>query len=207
VLEQLVWFHLTRCAGKKPLADDICVIQLTGRWRTRTSLDPRGARREQPEIPQTLDRRQHRGPRPALASRHQRNGRAVPQHQDRRAAGDQPDVSDFAGQKLGRTFFSAQSARAQTRCGVLAGLNAAKGVETALAARRLGLRPARALGSAGAIAAFPVLLGVEYLTLLAENDEASARCDSHNVVYRTRSFTWARRRVVEEALSPPTCVW
>jgi hypothetical protein len=97
---------------------------------------------------------------------------------------------------------------------VLAGLNAAEGVETALAARRLGLRPARALGSAGAIAAFPVLLGVEYLTLLAENDEASARavgqrrrCDSHNVVYRTRSFTWARRRVVEEALSPPTCVW
>jgi hypothetical protein len=42
VLEQLVWFHLTRCAGKKPLANDICVIQLTGRWRTRTSLDPRG---------------------------------------------------------------------------------------------------------------------------------------------------------------------
>ena len=57
---------------------------------------------------------------------------------------------------------------------VLGGLHIGEGVETALAARLLGLRPAWALGSAGAIASFPVLNGVEALTLLAEHDEASA---------------------------------
>jgi putative DNA primase/helicase len=39
----------------------------------------------------------------------------------------------------------------------------------------LGLRPAWALGSAGAIAAFPVLGGVEALSLLREHDDANAR--------------------------------
>ena len=58
---------------------------------------------------------------------------------------------------------------------VLSGLHVAEGIETALAGRRLGLRPAWALGSAGGLASFPVLPGVESLTLLAENDEASAR--------------------------------
>jgi putative DNA primase/helicase len=58
---------------------------------------------------------------------------------------------------------------------VTAGLHLAEGVETALAARELGLRPAWAVGSVGAIAAFPILPGIESLTLLAENDEASAR--------------------------------
>jgi putative DNA primase/helicase len=58
---------------------------------------------------------------------------------------------------------------------VTAGLHLAEGIETALAARKLGLRPAWALGSAGAISSFPILQGVETLTLLAENDDASAR--------------------------------
>ncbi|HXZ16295.1 MAG TPA: toprim domain-containing protein [Roseiarcus sp.] len=44
-----------------------------------------------------------------------------------------------------------------------------------LAARALGLRPTWALGSAGAIAAFPVLNGVAALSLLREHDEANAR--------------------------------
>jgi hypothetical protein len=39
-----------------------------------------------------------------------------------------------------------------------------------LAARQLGLRPAWALGSKGAIGTFPVLPGVECLTILAEPD-------------------------------------
>jgi len=57
---------------------------------------------------------------------------------------------------------------------VTQGLYIGEGVETCMAARQLGLRPTWALGSAGAIAAFPVLSGVECLTLLAENDAASA---------------------------------
>ena len=37
------------------------------------------------------------------------------------------------------------------------------------------MKPTWALGSAGAISSFPVLGGVECLTLLQENDDASAR--------------------------------
>ena len=44
-----------------------------------------------------------------------------------------------------------------------------------MAARQLGLRPAWALGSAGAVAAFAVLTRIETLTLLAERCEANAR--------------------------------
>jgi putative DNA primase/helicase len=58
---------------------------------------------------------------------------------------------------------------------VLEGLFVGEGIETSLAARQLGLKPAWALGSAGAIAAFPVLTGIKTLTLLAENDDASRR--------------------------------
>jgi putative DNA primase/helicase len=57
---------------------------------------------------------------------------------------------------------------------VLEGLHVAEGVESAMSARQLGLRPTWALGSAGAIGRFPVLAGIESLTLLAENDQASA---------------------------------
>ena len=53
---------------------------------------------------------------------------------------------------------------------VTMGLTIGEGIETCLAARQLGLRPAWALGSAGAVSAFPVLGGVEALTILAEND-------------------------------------
>jgi len=57
----------------------------------------------------------------------------------------------------------------------LGGLHIGEGVETCLSARQLGLRPCWALGSAGAVGSFPVLAGIECLTLLAENDDASAR--------------------------------
>ena len=56
---------------------------------------------------------------------------------------------------------------------VLGGLHIGEGIETCMTARMLGLRPAWALGSAGAIAAFPVLNGVECLTLLREHDQAN----------------------------------
>ena len=56
---------------------------------------------------------------------------------------------------------------------VLGGLHIGEGIETCMAARMLGLRPAWALGSAGVIAAFPVLSGIECLSLLREHDEAN----------------------------------
>jgi len=59
-------------------------------------------------------------------------------------------------------------------------LAVAEGVETAIAANMMGYGPAWALGSAGAVANFPMLPGIERLILLQENNFASrdavARC-------------------------------
>jgi hypothetical protein len=56
----------------------------------------------------------------------------------------------------------------------------AEGVETAMAANQMGHGPAWALGSADAVANFPVLAAVRRLILLTENNDASraacARC-------------------------------
>jgi putative DNA primase/helicase len=81
------------------------------------------------------------------------------------------------GRKLGRKFLGPVGGCAiklDADDAVLGGLHVSEGIETAQAARQLGLRPTWALGSAGAITSFPILSGVEALTLLAENDEASA---------------------------------
>ena len=58
---------------------------------------------------------------------------------------------------------------------VLAGLYIGEGAETGMAARMLGLKPVWALGSAGAIASFPIVNGIECLTILKEHDDASER--------------------------------
>jgi hypothetical protein len=51
------------------------------------------------------------------------------------------------------------------------GLSIGEGVETCLSVRQDGHKPVWALGSATAIARFPVLAGVEALTIWADNDE------------------------------------
>jgi hypothetical protein len=55
------------------------------------------------------------------------------------------------------------------------GLTIGEGVETVLAGCQLGFRPAWALGLAGAIRNFPVLSGVDCLTILVDHDEADQR--------------------------------
>jgi hypothetical protein len=45
-----------------------------------------------------------------------------------------------------------------------------EGIETMIAARMRGFRPAWALGSAGALKSFPVLAGVECLSIIVDND-------------------------------------
>jgi hypothetical protein len=64
---------------------------------------------------------------------------------------------------------------------VTLGLVLAEGLETALSARQFGYAPVWAAGSAGAISKFPVLNGVEGLTLAAEDDSggANARAIGH----------------------------
>ncbi len=83
-----------------------------------------------------------------------------------------------AGVKLGRRMLGIAAGAAiklDRDTEVTHGLAVGEGIETVLAAQQLGFRPVWALASAGAVASFPVLPGVEALTLLAENDPASDR--------------------------------
>jgi putative DNA primase/helicase len=85
---------------------------------------------------------------------------------------------DLDGRKIQRKFLGPAAGAAiklDPNADVTMGLHIGEGVETCLAARRLGLRPAWALRSAGAVATFPDLSGIECLTLLAEHDTATAR--------------------------------
>jgi hypothetical protein len=68
---------------------------------------------------------------------------------------------------------------------VTLGLSVGEGIETCMAGRQLGYVPAWALGSAGAIANFPVLAGIEAIVCFAENDNASM---SRNVASGRRSI-------------------
>ena len=66
--------------------------------------------------------------------------------------------------------------RAAIKLGAAGGkLTVGEGLETSLAAVQLGLSPAWALGSVGAISFFPILDGVSELTILAEDGDASQR--------------------------------
>ncbi len=53
-------------------------------------------------------------------------------------------------------------------------INIGEGIETCLAARAMGFSPAWATGSAGGIRAFPILSGVDVMTIFAENDPTNA---------------------------------
>jgi putative DNA primase/helicase len=55
------------------------------------------------------------------------------------------------------------------------GLHLAEGIETALACIGMGFRPVWAALSAGGMANFPVLAGIECLTVFADHDEAGCR--------------------------------
>ena len=85
---------------------------------------------------------------------------------------------DRDGRKIARRFLGpVRGAAIKVDAGesVTHGLHIGEGLETCLAAHQLVLRPVWALGSAGAVASFPILAGIESLTLLAEHDQASAR--------------------------------
>jgi putative DNA primase/helicase len=57
---------------------------------------------------------------------------------------------------------------------VAEGLAIGEGAESVLAAMRLGFRPAWALGGTSGIKSFPVLSGIEALTILVDNDQNGA---------------------------------
>jgi hypothetical protein len=70
-------------------------------------------------------------------------------------------------------------------------LTIGEGVETVLTAREAGFAAAWALGSSGAVRAFPVVRNVRELTILAENDPTSER----DVKLCARRYLDARRPV------------
>jgi hypothetical protein len=63
-------------------------------------------------------------------------------------------------------------------------LTIGEGLETTLAGMKLGYAPAWAVGDAGELARFPVLIGVESITILVDNDfsdtgqRAALRCSA-----------------------------
>jgi hypothetical protein len=57
---------------------------------------------------------------------------------------------------------------------VTTGLTIGEGIETVLAARQLGFKPAWAMGSVSTMSTFPVLSGIEVLSLLTEDDKNGA---------------------------------
>jgi hypothetical protein len=82
------------------------------------------------------------------------------------------------GRKIDRKMFgpvAGSAIKLDADDAVTMGLVIGEGIETCLAARQIGFRPVWALGSAGAIAGFPVLSGIEALSLLEERDEANRR--------------------------------
>jgi hypothetical protein len=85
---------------------------------------------------------------------------------------------DQNAQKIGRKFLgpvAGAAVKLDDDDTVTHGLYVAEGIETAQAARQLGLKPAWAMGSAGAIARLPPLSGIECLSLLAEHCPENAR--------------------------------
>jgi putative DNA primase/helicase len=79
------------------------------------------------------------------------------------------------GDKIGRMVLGPKDGAAVKLSpddAVTMGLTIAEGVETALSGIQLGWRPAWSVGDAAGIAKFPVLPGVEALTILVDNDES-----------------------------------
>ncbi|HEY2526395.1 MAG TPA: toprim domain-containing protein [Xanthobacteraceae bacterium] len=81
------------------------------------------------------------------------------------------------GKKIGRMAYGpvrGAAIKLSDDADVTMGLIIGEGLETTLAAMVFGLAPAWALGSVGGIAKFPVLSGIEALTILAETDDGGA---------------------------------
>jgi len=84
---------------------------------------------------------------------------------------------DAEGRKVAkaRTFGApAGLVRLSEDADVLEGIFLAEGLETALAAMAIGLRPIWSTGATALMAKFPVLAGIEALSLLADHDESGA---------------------------------
>ncbi|MCW2286222.1 hypothetical protein M2323_004039 [Rhodoblastus acidophilus] len=84
---------------------------------------------------------------------------------------------DREGKKTGRMFKGPVGGAAvmlDDHASVAHGFFCGEGVETCMAGRQMGFKPAWALGSAGAIESLPLLAGVDAVTIFAETDDSGA---------------------------------
>jgi len=84
---------------------------------------------------------------------------------------------DASGCKIGRKFLGPVGAAAVMLDpfeSVTHGLFVGEGVETCMAGRQMGFKPAWAVGSAGAIERLPLFGGVDAMTIFAETDDSGA---------------------------------
>jgi putative DNA primase/helicase len=97
----------------------------------------------------------------------------------------------YTGEKIDRKMLGVAKGAAIKLDAESATLTIGEGVETVLAARAAGFTPAWALGSSGAVRAFPVLRNLRELTILQENDPTSRR----DVKACSRRYLGVRRPV------------
>jgi hypothetical protein len=82
-----------------------------------------------------------------------------------------------SGQKVARKMLGpvrGAAIKLDSDADVTFGLISGEGIETCLAARQIGFRPVWALGDANGIKTFPLLPGIEALTILAEECRVNA---------------------------------
>jgi putative DNA primase/helicase len=98
----------------------------------------------------------------------------------------------YTGKKIDRKMLGiAKGAAIKLDAEPSSALTIGEGVETVLAAHAAGFTPAWALGSSGAVRAFPVLRKLRELTILQENDPTSRR----DVKTCSRRYLQVRRPV------------
>jgi hypothetical protein len=112
--------------------------------------------------------------RPALGLRSRHNDGPGDVRADRR---DLADYIDSDLQKVGKAKTLGRPAglvRLSSSDDLLNELFIAEGLETALTAAAIGLRPVWSTGSTALMASFPVLAGVDRLNIIADHDENGA---------------------------------
>jgi hypothetical protein len=99
-----------------------------------------------------------------------------------------------AGQRIDRKAWGSIEAAAiklSSDAEIAAGLTIGEGIETTLAGMAIGFAPAWALGSSGKIGRFPVLPGVECLTILVDHDDiAKSKRGAGQIQARECSARW-----------------
>ena len=125
------------------------------------------------------------------------------------------DIESLAPRAIQRTFLSKDGLKITRRmlgpakgCAIMidqidgTSLAIGEGLESTLSGRVFGYSPAWAVGSAGAVASFPVLEEIERLFIFAENDKSGA---NESAILECRERWIAAGKQVTAICPPPGC--